>query len=365
MRTGSRRTKLPRTIIKVNGTDTEFIIDTRAGLNILDKEGFDNLHDKPKLDRTNIHVRAYKSDKPITILGKFRAKVQVQERKAHAIFYVTDGCDGSLLTCDTAEAIELVTVDRKLLLAVGTEAETDPLYEGVGLLKDFSVKLHIDDSVPPVAKPHRRIPINLREKVEDKLRQLEKDGIIEKADGPTPWVSQPLFPPKSDDPTDIRMCVDMRSANKAILRTRHITPTIEEIVSDLNGAVKFSKLDLSQGYHQLMLDEDSRYITTFTTHMGLWRYKRLNFGMCCASEIFQNAIRETLGGISGVLNASDDILVYGKSPEEHDKNLQQVLLRLREKGLTLNKKKCVFGRGNLKYLGYIFSKEGARPCQGI
>ena len=153
----------------------------------------------------------------------------------------------------------------------------------------------------------------------------------------------------------------MRSANKAILRTRHITLTIEEIVSDLNGAVKFSKVDLSQGYHQLMLDEDSRYITTFTTHMGLWRYKRLNFGMCCASEIFQNAIRETLGGISGVLNVSDDILVYGKSPEQHDKNLQQVLLRLREKGLTLNKKKCVFGRDNLKYLGYIFSKEGMSP----
>ena len=84
------------------------------------------------------------------------------------------------------------------------------------------------------------------------------------------------------------MCVDMRSANKAILRTRHITPTIEEIVSDLNGAVKFSKLDLNQGYHQLLLDEDSRYITTFTTHIGLWRYKVGIFG---ASEIFQNAIR--------------------------------------------------------------------------
>ena len=251
-----------------------------------------------------------------------------------------------------------MTVDRKFLLAIDAEAETDPLYEGVGLLKDFSVKLHIDDSVPPVAKPHRRIPINLREKVEEKLRQLEKDDIIENVDGPTPWVSQPVFPPKSSDPTDIRMCVDMRSANKAILRTRHITPTIEEIVSDLNGAVKFSKLDLNQGYHQLLLDEDSRYITTFTPHIGLWRYKRLNFGICCVSEIFQNAIRQTLGGIPGVLNVSDDILVYGKSPEEHDNNLKQVLSRLREKGLTLNKKKCAFSQDNL---GYIFSKEGMSP----
>ena len=268
-----RKTKLPRKIAKVNGTETEFIIDAGAGLNILDKNGFDNLPDKPKLERTDICVRAYKSEQPITILGKFCAKVQVQEREAQATFYVTDGHEGSLLTCEAAEALKLVTVDRKFLLAIDAEAETDPLYEGVGLLKDFSVKLHIDDSVPPVAKPHRRIPINLREKVEEKLRQIEKDDIIENVDGPTPWVSQPVFLPKSSDPTDIRMCVDMRSANKAILRTRHITPTIEEIVSDLNGAVKFSKLDINQGYHQLLLDEDSRYITTFTTHIGLWRCK--------------------------------------------------------------------------------------------
>ena len=141
-----RRTKLPRMIAKVNGTETEFIIDTGAGLNILDKNGFDNLQDKLKLDRTDIRARAYKSEQPITILGKFCAKAQVQEREAQATFYVTEEHDGSLLTCETAEALKLVTVDRKFLLAVDAEAETDPLYEGVGLLKDFSVKLHIDDS---------------------------------------------------------------------------------------------------------------------------------------------------------------------------------------------------------------------------
>ena len=83
--------------------------------------------------------------------------------------------------------------------------------------------------------------------------------------------------------------------------------------------------------------------------------------ICCASEIFQNAILETLGGMPGVLNVSDDILVYGKSPEEHDNNLKQVLSRLREKGLTLNKTECPFSQDNLKYLGYIFSKEGMSP----
>ena len=103
-----RRTKLPRMIAKVNGTKTEFIIDTGAGLNILDKNGFDNLRDKPKLDRTDIRVRAYKFEQPITILGKFCAQVQVQERETQATFYVTDGHDGSLLTCENAEALKLV-----------------------------------------------------------------------------------------------------------------------------------------------------------------------------------------------------------------------------------------------------------------
>ena len=121
--------------------------------------------------------------------------------------------------------------------------------------------------------------MNLREKVEENLRQLEKDDIIEKVDGPTQWVLQPVFPPKSSNPTDI----------------------------------------------------------------------------------FHNAIRETLGEIPGVLNISKDILVYGKSPEEHDDNLKQVLSRLPEKGLTFNKKKCTFSQDNLKYLIYIFSKEGMSP----
>ena len=153
----------------------------------------------------------------------------------------------------------------------------------------------------------------------------------------------------------------MRGPNEAIQRVRHVMPTIEEIMSDLNGATRFSKLDLNQGYHQLLLDEDSRYITTFATHIGLRRYKRLLFGLNSASEIFQNAICVTIEGIPGTLNVSDDILVYGKTQKEHDERLVMALDRLRERGLTLNKAKCVFNKETLKYHGYIFSKHGVSP----
>lgn len=84
------------------------------------------------------------------------------------------------------------------------------------------------------------------------------------------------------------MCVDMIQTNEAIQRERHITQTIKEVIGDLNGAKFFSKLDLNQGYNQLELDPELRYITTFSTHVGLRRYTRLNFGISSADEIFQN-----------------------------------------------------------------------------
>ena len=86
----------------------------------------------------------------------------------------------------------------------------------------------------------------------------------------------------------------MRRPNEAIRRERHLTPTVDDILADLNGAKIFSKLDLNAGYHQIELHPDSRYMTTFTTHVGLRGYKRLNFGISSAAEIFQNTIRETL-----------------------------------------------------------------------
>ena len=71
---------------------------------------------------------------------------------------------------------------------------------------------------------------------------------------------------KPKSPGKIRVCFEMRQANKAIKRERHVTPTVKEMIGDLNGARVFSKLDLNQGYNQLELALESRYITTFSTH---------------------------------------------------------------------------------------------------
>ena len=164
----------------------------------------------------------------------------------------------------------------------------------------------------------------MRKKVEDELKRLEKLDIIEKVDGPTPWVSPIVVAPKPKNPDEIRICVDMRLPNKAVKRERHITPTIDDIIVELTGAKVFSKLDLNSGYHQVELSPESRYITTFTTHVGLRRYKRLIFGISSAAEKFQAIIRDSLDELQGVKNISDDIIIYGKDQAEHDLRLRKV-----------------------------------------
>ncbi|CAB3992629.1 Retrovirus-related Pol poly from transposon [Paramuricea clavata] len=119
----------------------------------------------------------------------------------------------------------------------------------------------------------------------------------------------------------------MRLPNRAIHRERHPSPTVDDIIHSLNGAKKFSKLDLRSGYHQFVLAPESRHITTFATHKGML----------------------------------DDIIIFGNTTAEHDKALKEIFHRLSDKGLTLNPDKCVFDKENLDFFGYTFGPAGMKP----
>ena len=93
--------------------------------------------------------------------------------------------------------------------------------------------------------------------------------IIEGVEGPTPWISPIVVLPKKSG--EVRICVDMPKANKAVKREKHLMPTIDDLIADLNGATHFSTLNLSSGYHQLELAPESRFVTTFSTDVGLRR----------------------------------------------------------------------------------------------
>ena len=102
----------------------------------------------------------------------------------------------------------------------------------------------------------------------------------------------------------------MRRPNKAVKREKHPIPKMEEIVSELQDAKLFSKIDLSEGYHQIALHPDSRDITTFITYEGL--YKRLIFEISSAFEHFQKIIEQVIAGCEGDKNISDDTFIWGE-----------------------------------------------------
>jgi len=356
--------------IKVHDTPIMIMADSGVSINILDEKEYHRLTNRPKLEPSNVKIYGYRSKVPLRVLGKFHTTLESETKKLNAKLYVVEGSGGSLLSWKTSQELRLLqTIQQVKDLPSKPDTkgpanlieEYDDLFHGLGKLKNYQVKLHIDEDVPPVAQPHRRVPFHVRKQLEEQLRRDEELGVIERIEGPTPWVSPIVVAPKPKSPGKVRVCVGMRQANKAVKRERHVTPTVKEMIGDLNGARVFSKLDLNQGYNQLELAPESRYITTFGTHMGFMRYKRLNFEISSTAEIFQNVIRQTLEGIDGAMNISDDILVSGKTHEEHDQNLRAVFQRLREKGLTLNKSKCEYSKDRLEFFGYVFSKDGISP----
>ena len=156
----------------------------------------------------------------------------------------------------------------------------------------------------------------------------------------------------------------MRKANEAILRERHLIPTVDEVLQDMTqSSAVFTKLDLKWGYHQLKLSDESCDITTFTTHAGLYRYKRLMFGITSAPKIYQHVIQQALHRCEGVRNISDDIILHAKNDQQHDERLEKLLERLQQRGLTLNPEKCKFRMAQLELMGYLLSTRDIGPTE--
>ena len=351
--------RVPETNVEINGVMMKMMIDTGASTDIIDETAFTTIQQTRtiQVEEDTCRIFAYGSQSRLTALGKFNANIQASGKQATTTIHVLEGTHGSLMSFATASKLGLVDVKVNSVATDSNLIEQYPsVFQGIGKLKDYEVKLHIDETVPPVAQSARRIPFHLRKKVSAELKKLEEQDVIEKVKGPTPWVSPLVVIPKKNG--DVRLCVDMRMPNKAIQRERHPSPTSDDLVDALNGAKIFSKLDLRSGYHQLSLASESRYITTFATHEGLRRYKRLNFGTNSASEIFQHIISEQIRDIPGSINISDDIIVFGKTRQEHDQALHAVLQQFADSGITISPEKCELHKDSLTFFGLVFSADG-------
>lgn len=309
-------------------------------------------------------LRAYAQTKPLEIIGSFEADILIadvdKDLVDQAKFYVIRGGTQPLLGKITAKSLGVLVLGLPSTRQNQVnQLKDNPAITPFPKLKGIRLLIPIDKEVTPVSQHARRPPITLLSKVEEKLDELLKADIIEPVRGHSDWVSPIVVIAK--DNGDIRLCVDMRQVNKAVKRENHLMPMFEDFLPRLRSAKIFSRLDVKNAFHQIELDPSCRHITTFITHKGMYRYKRLMFGISCAPEIFQKTMEQILSKCENALNYIDDIVVFGSTVEEHDDALRGVMEAFKEYDVLLNQGKCHFRVKQLEFLGHMISEKGIRP----
>lgn len=318
-------------------------------------------------------------DQSITrTLGSTRITV-IHDGRCHTLtFQIIDSKVDTLLSAQTCLELGLIQISSKVervnYLSTGQNTKLESLtnayediFNGLGKLPS-RVKLYIKPNAIPVQQPPRKTPLAIVEPLIQRLREMERAGIIEKVDYPTEWVSNIV--PVHREGKKLRVCLDPHYLNKALERPRFPMPTLEEALHKLRKAKIFTAIDARDGFYQMELDEASADATTFWSPIGRFRYRRVPQGISSAPEEYQKRQMQAYEGLKGVIVVADDTLVYGEgeTPEEatddHYRNLQALFERARQVGLKFNKEKLKLGVQEVKFLGHIISQKGLKADPG-
>ena len=173
------------------------------------------------------------------------------------------------------------------------------------------------------------------------------------------------FSPKKGRKLEILQIIfcNYRKLNAVTAKDLYPLPRIEDALSRLEGAQVLSSLDLQSGYWQVPIAECDKEKTAFITEDGLWQFRVMPFGLCNALGTFQRMMDKVLGDLrfNSCLVYLDDIVVYGRTYDEHLARLEAVLQCIHAVGLKIKLKKCMFGRRRLSLLRHVVLAEGIGP----
>lgn len=265
--------------------------------------------------------------------------------------------DLSKTTLNSEEKSELIKI-----LNLNRDVFSTGPYD-LGELKgaEFTITL-LPGAKPFRSRPYRASP-KQREIIDQQIADLLKADVIEECNGV--YASPALIVEKHDEHGRVsghRLCVDLRQLNAQIQPNIFPLPLISDMIDSMGGARYFSVIDCAQGYHQIRVAEDSRDYTGFVTHSGLWRYKRLPFGISTAPSYFSSKLSELFRKLlyKGVMVYIDDIIVSSTCAKSHLELLQEVFSILRKANLKIKASKCKFAVSEVKFLGHILSAEGVQ-----
>ena len=319
-----------------------------------------------KLQPCSLRLQNYPS-KPLDDLGVCTVKVTIKGNKVSLPLVVIKGDGISLLGRNWLEQIKLdwheiakingitkPSYQKKLddLLKQYEEIFRDEL----GKCKQIKAKLHVKPNTVPKFYCPRPIPLALKEKVEEDLNRLERLGVISKVET-SEWAT-PTVPVRKPNGS-VRLCGGYKvTINPYLNVNQYPLPRPEELFATLNNGQHFTKLDLSEAYLQIELDDDAKKYLVINTHKGLYRFNRLPYGIASTPAIFQQSIEQVLPKLPKVVYYMDDILITGRTDEEHLQNLTSVFESIRQHGLRIKLSKCKFFQESVEYLGHIVSKDG-------
>ena len=196
--------------------------------------------------------------------------------------------------------------------------------------------------------------------------------MLEKVTEPTEWVNSFVIVEKVIDSSNahspnhsikksIRLCIDPKDLNEALEREPYYSRSIDELISMFAGAKVFTIVDMDKGYWQVVLHPESRKLTCMAFDIGRYQFKRLPMGSKVASDIFQRMLDSVYIGLPRVTGIADDMVIFGRNEEEHDRNLILFLETTRKNGLVLNKKKLQFKKEGVSFLGHRWNSTGISP----
>ncbi|XP_052673702.1 uncharacterized protein LOC128155864 [Crassostrea angulata] len=219
-------------------------------------------------------------------------------------------------------------------------------------------KIVVTSSEPVRVKPYP-IPFSTEKTITEEVQKMLQLNVIEPSSSP---YSAPVVIARKKDGTN-RFCIDYRRLNCATVFDAEPMPSPESIFSKMTGKKFVSKIDLSKGYWQVPMADESKPLTAFSTPSGLYQFRTMPFGLVNAPATFSRMMRKLLQGMNGVENFIDDVIVFTDTFEEHLHILKTVFERLRDAGLTARPTKCFIGFDKIDCLGHMVGNKCLEPEQ--
>ncbi|GJS24763.1 putative reverse transcriptase domain-containing protein [Tanacetum coccineum] len=222
--------------------------------------------------------------------------------------------------------------------------------------RQVEFKIELVPGAAPVARaPYRLAPSEMKE-LANQLQELSEKGFIRPSS--SPWGAPVLFVKKKDG--SFRMCIDYRELNKLTVKNRYPLPRIDDLFDQLQGSSVYSKIDLRSGYHQLRIREEDIPIMAFRTRYGHYEFQVMPFGLTNAPAVFMDLMNRVckLYLNKFVIVFIDDILIYFKNKEEHEKHLKIILELLMNEQLYAKFSKYNFWLESVQFLGHVINNKG-------